>query len=154
MLVMGKCPKKRHAKHSRKIVPRKPPKKQGLLSITFSLLSPTGWFCALIVFLLTFVTAYYTFAFKLSITPSKSVEISNPFSALFILRNESLLWINIVNPYECFLKQVKTDNNIIFYDSTSTYIKPSIPVLESGEPTSFMPSFNINSIINNAGQIT
>ena len=148
---MGKRSKTKRAKHNQRINPRKPQKKQGLLSKLYSLLSPTGWLCALIVFFLTIVTAYYTFAFKLSITPSKPLDPTNPFSTPFVLRNDSLLWINLVNPNMYIENEIRTDKYITFKGLGIHLLKPLIPKLESRESTSFIISFD--TVFKNAGKI-
>lgn len=142
MLVMGKRrSKKKHSKHSRKTTPQKLSIKQGLLSKISSLLSPTGWFFALIVFLLTIVTAYYTFAPKLTVYPSEPNSSTDPFKTKFILRNDGYLWVNIIDPYKCIVNKLSGPNNKLININISMPIT-QIPRIESYEATSIYIPFN------------
>jgi len=138
---MGKKSKKKRARHTQQKKPTKPLLKQGWLSKLRSIFSPRGYFVGWLIVFLAVVTSYYTFAFKLSITPSIALDSLNPFSTPFILLNDSLLWINLVNPYKMTLYKVIVGNSS--FDNCGTQlIKPSIPILTSGESTSFMLPFN------------
>jgi hypothetical protein len=131
---------------------KKLPPKKAISSRLFPILSPTGKFGTGVMVLLALVTAYYTFSFKLSITPSTPLDPLDPFSTPFSLRNDSLLWINFINPYKCELKHVETDRYVKFSNLGTELIAPKIPQLESGEPTTFTLPFN--KVIGNAGRIT
>jgi hypothetical protein len=129
------------------------PNKGKSISRWLKWLSPTSRFWTCVVLFLTLVGSWYAFSFRLSITPSNPLNSSDPFSTPFILKNDSLLWINIVNPYKCALNYVKTEKGVVFENCGTSLVKPSIPQLEAGEPTTFMLPIPINKIIGNAGNI-
>ena len=80
------------------------------------------------------VTAYYKFAFKLSIFPSKPLDISNPFATPFVLKNDSLLWINNVRPYRVIIRNI----NKLTMKLNVELVAPPIPRLNAGETSTFI----------------
>jgi hypothetical protein len=118
------------------------PNKGNSISQWLKWLSPTSRFWACVVLFLTLVGSWYAFSFRMSITPSNPLDPSDPFLTPFVLRNDSLLWINLVNPYKCKLNYVKTDRGGVFENCGTELVNPSIPQLESGEPMTFILPFN------------
>lgn len=82
---------------------------------------------------LTIITAYYTFAFKLSILPSEPIDSTNPFATPFILKNDSLLWISNVRPHRVVIRNV----NKFSCKIKTELVAPPIPYIASGESTTF-----------------
>lgn len=117
----------------------------------FSFLSPTGKFCAGIMLVLAIVTAYHAFAFKLSINPSYPLDPLDPFATPFNLRNDSLLWINLVN-YNCHINKIITNHTVSFVGLGIITLAPATPYLESLESTSF--NIPTKGVINYVGHIT
>lgn len=99
----------------------------------FAPFSPKGNFCAWLVLIVTCVTAYYSFAFKISVFPSGTIDPSNPFATPFILKNDSWLWINNVRPYRVIIHKV---NNYSCNINTNLVVPP-ISQLTAGETTTF-----------------
>jgi hypothetical protein len=82
---------------------------------------------------LAIITAYYTFAFKLTILPSETIDAMNPFATPFVLKNDSLLWINKVRPHRLVIRNV----NKFSCKIKTELIAPPIPYIASGESTTF-----------------
>lgn len=91
--------------------------------------------------LLTIVLAYYAFSSKLSITPSGSLNPSDPFATPFVLQNDSLLWVNLVKPYHCSLRKITTEDYLVFQGIDTAIDAPPIPRLDPGESTAFFLPF-------------
>lgn len=90
-------------------------------------------FFAVFLGLLTIITAYYTFVFKISIYPSGPLDASNPFATPFILKNDSLLWINKVRPYRLIIHKINNRSCKL----NVNLVVPAIPQLTAGETTTF-----------------
>jgi hypothetical protein len=104
------------------------------------------FFSAFLAFLAV-VTAYYTFAFKISINPSGSLDPSDPFATPFILQNDSLLWINLIE-YNFSIRKIDTANYVVIkgIDIFPPINTPPIPYLSAREKTTIILPFR-NAII-------
>lgn len=116
-------------------------KKQQMQPLKGMVIRIFATFFAVLLGFLAIVTAYYTFAFKISITPSGSLNPSDPFATPFVIQNDSLLWITNIKPYHCILRKVSTVNNEIFTNGNIIMELPSIPILESNEKTTILLPF-------------
>jgi hypothetical protein len=136
----------KRSKHSqqtkRKEQPQQPVPLSKSLWRWLSNLSPTSKFCAWLVLFLTCIGAYYNFAFKLDIYPSGTLNQSDPFATLFIIKNNSLLWINNIAPL-CGIRKVETDGHAIIENIGVALPRdiPPIPQLVSGEKTTIILPF-------------
>ncbi len=105
-----------------------------------SLLSPTNKFWIGVALFVGIVSFYYAFSPKLSIHIGNTVDALNPFATQFILKNDSLLRVNIVDPYQCIMNKVSGERVKI---NGAKFIKdvPPIPFLEPNESTTFLLPF-------------
>lgn len=82
---------------------------------------------------LTIITTFYSFAFKLYIFCDKPIDIMNPFSTPFYLKNESWLWITNVYPYKVIIRNI----NHLSMKINVNLIAPNIRHISAGETTTF-----------------
>lgn len=84
--------------------------------------------------ILGLIMAYFKFSTKLSILPSGPIDVSNPFSTPFILKNESLLPIYNVRPHRCIIRNINNRSMGI----NVNLVAPAITRIASGETTTFI----------------
>lgn len=119
---------RKHSKHIPKLN-----KKQQIQPLKVKVTRMFTIFLSAFLAFLTIVTAYYTFASKLSVLPSGTIDASNPFATPFVLKNDSLLRINNVRPHRLIIRNINKHTMKINVE----LVAPAIPYLASGETTTF-----------------
>ncbi|HOS76153.1 MAG: hypothetical protein KBC66_10420 [Kiritimatiellae bacterium] len=103
-------------------------------------LSPTGQFMAGVALILTIIGTWYAFSPKLSVDLRDSLNPLDPLATPFSIRNDSLLSLNAVNIKTRILSASTPKYDPAIVNSLLIDARPSIPVLRSGESTTFFIS--------------
>jgi len=126
---MEKC---KTTKKDRKQLPQKPEKT--LLKKIFS--SIYFWLGALLL-VITFILSYYSSLTKISISPNVYLDPSDPCSASFVFKNDSLFPIYNVD-YQFYLRNIKVANTI---GISSIFVKSDEPPLNVFKPSQSFSDF-------------